>query len=80
MTESAAEWPDQVGQRASGGGRANLEEDVRDDVHAGSAGNYHANYSCITPFATTGNPPDELAIDVARTRLNTLLHCLPINW
>ena len=30
--------------------------------------------------ATTRTPPAAVAIEEARTRLNTLLHCLPIHW
>ena len=55
-------------------GRA-ISEDVRDDVHEVRE---YRNY--LVHERDDQDPPDEIAIDVARTRLNTLLHCLPINW
>ncbi len=55
-------------------GRA-ISEDVRDDVHEVRE---YRNY--LVHERDDQDPPHEIAIDVARTRLNTLLHCLPINW
>jgi hypothetical protein len=52
-----------------------ISEDVRDDVHEVRE---YRNY--LVHERDDQDPPDEVVIDVARTRLNTLLHCLPINW
>jgi len=51
-------------------GRA-ISEDVRDRVH--EVRNYR-NY------LVHGNPAHAVTIEDARKRLNTLLHCLPIQW
>ena len=55
-------------------GRA-ISEDVRDDVHE-----VREYRNSLVHERDDQDPPDEVAIHVARTRLNTLLHCLPINW
>lgn len=55
-------------------GRA-ISVDVGDDVHEVRE---YRNY--LVHERDDRDPPDEVAISVARTRLNTLLHCLPINW
>jgi hypothetical protein len=55
-------------------GRA-ISEDVRDDVHEVRE---YRNY--LVHERDDQDPPDKVAIDLARTRLNTFLHRLPINW
>jgi len=55
-------------------GRA-ISEDVRDNVHEVRE---YRNY--LVHERDDLDPPAEVAIDVARTQLNTLLHCLPIKW
>ena len=55
-------------------GRA-ISVDDRDDVHEVRV---YRNY--LVHERDDQDPPDEVAIDVARTCLNTLLHCLPSNW
>ncbi len=53
-------------------GRA-ISADVRDDFHKVRDYRNH-----LVHEGDDQAPPDRVAIDVARTRLNTLLHCLPI--
>ena len=55
-------------------GRA-ISEDVRDNVHEVRE---YRNY--VVHERDHVDPPAEVAIDVVRTRLNTLLRCLPIKW
>jgi hypothetical protein len=68
-TSNLIDWTAGVRQ-----GRA-ISEDVRDDVHEVRE---YRNY--LVHERDDQDPPDEVAIDVARTRLNTMLHCLPIIW
>ena len=51
-------------------GRA-VSQDVRDDVH---------EVREYRNFLVHGNSVPAVPIDQARKRLNTLLHCLPIEW
>ena len=55
-------------------GRA-ISVDVRDEVHEVRK---YRNY--LVHERDELDPPDEVRINVARTRLNTLLHCLPVKW
>jgi hypothetical protein len=55
-------------------GRA-ISEDARDDVHGVRVYRNH-----LVHERDEVDPPDAVAIDVARKRLNTLLGCLPDTW
>jgi hypothetical protein len=68
-TSNLIDWAAGVKQ-----GRA-ISADVRDDVHEVRKYRNH-----LVHERDDQDPPDRVAIDVARTRLNTLLHCLPIKW
>ena len=69
ITSNLIDWTAGVKQ-----GRA-ISEDVRDDVHGVRE---YRNY--LVHERDDLDPPAEVAIDVARTWLNILLHCLPIKW
>ncbi len=68
-TDNLIDWTAGVRQ-----GRA-ISVDVRDDVHEVRAYRNH-----LVHERDDQDPPDAISIAVARTRLNTLLHCLPIRW
>ncbi len=68
-TRNLIDWTGGVRQ-----GRA-ISEDVRDDVHEVRE---YRNY--LVQGRDDPNAPTEVTIQVARTRLNTLLHCLPFHW
>jgi hypothetical protein len=68
-TSNLIDWTAGVRQ-----GRA-ISEDVRDDVHTVRE---YRNY--LVHERDDLDPPDEVAIDVTRKRLNTLLGCLPDKW
>ena len=68
-TSNLIDWTAGVRQ-----GRA-ISEDVRDDVHEVRE---YRNY--LVHERDDLDPPDGVAIDVARRRLNTLLGCLPDKW
>lgn len=55
-------------------GRA-ISSDVRDDVHEVREYRYF-----LVHERDNQTPPAAVAIEAARKRLNTLLHCLPIQW
>ncbi|HLN33586.1 MAG TPA: hypothetical protein VK395_38020 [Gemmataceae bacterium] len=68
-TRNLIDWTAGVKQ-----GRA-ISADVRDDVHEVRE---YRNF--LVHERDDQAPPAAVAIEVARTRLNTLLHCLPIQW
>jgi hypothetical protein len=68
-TRNLVDWTAGVKQ-----GRA-ISEDVRDDVHEVRE---YRNF--LVHERDNQAPPGEVAIEVARKHLNTLLHCLPIQW
>ena len=68
-TRNLIDWTAGVRQ-----GRA-ISEEVRDNVHLVRE---YRNF--LVHERDDLDPPDQVAIDVARRLLNTLLHCLPIKW
>ncbi len=55
-------------------GRA-ISTDVREDVHEVREYRNH-----LVHERDDQDPPNAVTINAAKIRLNTLLHCLPINW
>jgi hypothetical protein len=68
-TRNLIDWTAGVRQ-----GRA-ISADVRDDVHE-----IREYRNFLVHDRDDQAPPVAVAIEVARKRLNTLLHCLPIEW
>ncbi len=68
-TRNLIDWTAGVKQ-----GRA-ISADVRDDVHE-----VREYRNSLVHERDDQAPPAAVAIEVARKRLNTLLHCLPIHW
>jgi hypothetical protein len=68
-TRNLIDWTAGVKQ-----GRA-ISADVRDDVHEVRE---YRNF--LVHERDDQSPPATITIEVARKRLNTLLHCLPIQW
>ncbi len=68
-TKNLVDWMAGVKQ-----GRA-VSADVRDDVHE-----VREYRNLMVHERDDQMPPAEVSIEEARKRLNTLLHCLPIEW